>query len=273
MDGDDDNYDGYAAASYRYSSPGTVDRLISSAINFAGAEYPVLTFCTLVNSSNANHLAVDVRCDGAEDETLIDLVPSSLYTEGSGDNYWTMVTVPMMSLTDKVANVIFRAYVPEGNDDNSDNIFLDKIRIDNYPAVKNVVINSGDNQTTLSWDVPSCSTGEASAYKLELFKEDGNEEVTVSTPEYTMPTVKGENYQVVITPVYGDIDGLATEYAFVGGAGTGVEGISADAAVAVEYLDMAGMRVAQPADGTPVIKRMVMADGSVKAVKEIYRAK
>ena len=86
-----------------------------------------------------------------------------------------------------------------------------------------------------------------------------------------MTTVMGENYQVVITPVYGDVEGLATEYAFVGGAGTGVEGISADAAVAVEYLDMAG--VAQPIDGTLVIKRMVMADGSVKAVKEIYRAK
>lgn len=273
VDGSEDNYDGYASASYRYSSPGTVDRFISSSINFAGAEYPVLTFYTLANATNANHLAVDVRRDGAEDETLVDIAPNSLYTDGSGDNYWTMVTVPMMSLTDKVASVIFRAYVPEGNTDNSDNIFLDKIRIDNYPAVKNVVINSGDNQTVLSWDVPSCSTGEASAYKLEIFTADGNEEVTASTPEYTMTTVMGENYQVVITPVYGDVEGLATEYAFVGGAGTGVEGISADAAVAVEYLDMAGMRVAQPIDGTLVIKRMVMADGSVKAVKEIYRAK
>ena len=275
VDGDDDNdnYDGYAAASYRYSSPGTVDRFISSSVDFAGAEYPVMTFYTIANATNANHLAVDVRCDGEADVTLVDIAPSSLHAEGNGDNYWTMVTVPMMSLTDKVANVIFRAYVPEGNEDNSDNIFLDKIRIDNYPAAENVVINSGDNQTVISWDAPSCSTGEASAYKLELFTADANEEVTTSTPEYTMTTVKGENYQVVITPVYGNVEGLATEYAFVGGASTGVEGISADAAVAVEYLDMAGMRVAQPADGTPVIKRMVMADGSVKAVKVIYRAK
>ncbi len=273
VDGDEDNYDGYAAASFRYASPGTVDRLISSSINFAGAEYPVLSFCTLVNSSNANHLAVDVRCDGAEDETLFDLAPNWIYAEGGDDNFWTMLTVPMMSLSGKVANVIFRAYVPEGNDDNSDNIFLDKIRIDNYPAVKNMVISSSDNQTVLSWDAPSCSTGEPSAYRLQLLSEDADENVAVFATEYTMPTVKGENYQAVITPVYGDIDGLATEYAFVGGASTGVEGISADAAVAVEYLDMAGMRVAQPADGTPVIKRMVMADGSVKAVKEIYRAK
>lgn len=84
-----------------------------------------------------------------------------------------------------------------------------------------------------------------------------------------MTTVKGENYTVSVTPVYGDIPSAPTTVSFIGGAQVGITGIQADE-TEVEYFTPDGLRALDPQKGMLLIRRAVTRDGKVRTSKVVF---
>ncbi len=263
--GADGDEDGYAYASYRYSSEGTHDRLISTQIDFTEAQYPVMTFYTNSAANNPNKLEVEVR--GSMGDTKAGEFTPAEYQTGD-ETAWTRHILPLEAAKGEKANIIFHSYT-EGDESSYDNIFIDKIKIDDYPPVQKVTAEGTGSQATLTWDVPSNSS--AAADKFEVVINDGDP-IEVNSPEYNFAITSGTKYKAAVRAIYGDVpSALSAPVMFTADTLTSINSIEAGKAVNVEYFNVNGIKVSEPVKGTTLIRRSTMADGSIRHDKVVVR--
>ena len=175
-----------------------------------------------------------------------------------------MIT-PLGNLSDvSKVKLHFRAYVPEGVDDTS-NFGLDKIVLDDYCPVEAVNVQNSDDTANLSWEPATNGRLTADRYLVAV---NGAEPVETAATSHSMTTVKGANYTVSVTPVYGDIPSAPTTVSFIGGAQVGITGIQADE-TEVEYFTPDGLRALDPQKGMLLIRRAVTRDGKVRTSKVV----
>lgn len=272
LDGDAEKEEGFAICSHAYNDPGDYDDLISSKITLADAKYPVLTFHYAAIADVDNRLAVICR-DGENDNELIDLgikENSTLET----DAVWVKKTLPLADAAGKEINIVFHAYVPENEDPEKEynlaNLYIDGIYLDDYPPVENVTVKQGEEVITLTWDAPCNSTVKADSYDVTV---NGNDPVRVTEPEFAITAEPETDYSVTILARYGEIESIPSEEVTFSSLMTGIMSVTAEGVAAVEYIDLNGRKVTAPAEGTLLIKRSTLSDGTQKVEKAIYKTR
>lgn len=269
----------------------------SGKIDFSQAEYPVLTFHTVGVYDNSNRIKVQLQgASDSEKSDVVDILPS----EGAVENeyVWKKNIVALEDAVGGSASITFFAYGPADEDLVHDDIFIDEVMIDDYPTVKEMKYDMVDGKSVLSWTVPSNkSFGEPDAYEIYF---DGEEPVKIERPEategeekevallsddndgkdvnvgawnpsYEFDAEPGKAYSVKVKPLYGDIPSKESEnYEFVGNVPSGLTVIGIDKVSSVQYFDVNGLRVASPAKGQIVIKRVEGENGAVKMQKVVF---
>ncbi len=221
---------------------------------------------------------------------------------------WEKVILSLDDVAGDVASVVFTAVSPEETELTRQNIFIDEIVVDDYQTVKNVKHVESDGVATITWDVPSNkSFGEPDAYLVYVNDDEpvlvtnkpavedpeegeGDEEAEpallsdeeeeteteepaeeVWVPSHSFAAEPSQNYSVKVKALYGDVESNHSEaYEFVGGVEDGLSVISIDKVKNVEYFDVNGLRVAAPAKGQVVIKRVEGENGAVKMQKVVF---
>ncbi len=265
IDGNSDNDEGFAYCYHRYSWGNDICRLASCDISLDGAKYPVLTYHYAAIPNLDNNLAVGYRPAEGEDVMLHSFGTS----EGApAEGYvWIKKIMPIENVEAKTINIVFVASTPA--DGEFENVFIDGIRLDDYPPVEVLDYNRNDGNATVTWTAPSNSTLTADAY--DVYVNDA-EPVRVTSPEYSFAIEPEGEYSVKVRAHYGDIPSCLSEALMFNGSGTmGIGSAAADSFTAVEYFDVSGRKVAAPAEGMFLIKRSTRADGSQVIEKTIYR--
>lgn len=258
-----------------YASRGNVDTMISGAIDFADAKFPVLTFYHASKLDDPTTLTIGVKKDG-ESTDLKTIIPSIFqqYDPEDGNPEWIPFTVYLTDVAGSEAAVYFTAAVPEDAEDNND-IGLDRIIICDYPGVESIDVVEEDGQVVITWDAPQNSYGEEPlSYDIKL---DGVGVDNVVDPKYVMDLTRAdeETHKLAIRVNY-DAEGVRCPFSqefdvIPGGSQNGIVVIGSDSDSNVEFFDLNGLRVVRAMKGSTLIRRSVKADGSVKVDKVIVK--
>ena len=262
VDSVDDEEEGYIRFYGNYATSGESEWLRSPDIDMTGTRYPVLSFYI---TDMGKEMAIEAGyVQGGETVVLADVRTNGV-PEGEATYTWRKVITPLGNLGDvSKVKLHFRAYVPEGVDDTS-NFGLDKIVLDDYCPVEAVNVQNSDDTANLSWEPATNGRLTADRYLVAV---NGAEPVETAATSHSMTTVKGANYTVSVTPVYGDIPSAPTTVSFIGGAQVGITGIQADE-TEVEYFTPDGLRALDPQKGMLLIRRAVTRDGKVRTSKVV----
>lgn len=265
VDGTEENKKGFMLYYGKYIEPGTGEWIYSPEINVGGTKHLVLSYYY-------SDLGKDMGLKSAYILNNDTIALKDNLTNGApeeGKNYkWTKVIVPIGKIQDATKiSLGFRCYVPEASTtvDLRGNVGLDRIVLDDYCPAENLTVDSKETNTTAAWE--AATNGRISADKY-LVKVNDAEPVETANTEYSFATVAGEPYTVTVTPVYGDIESLPISVSFKGGIPDGVENV--ELGVAAEYFTPDGLRVANPAKGTILIRRTVSTDGKVSFSKVVF---
>ncbi len=301
-DNDENTNDGYYVMKpYRWEDGEYQVALTSAGINFKDAEYPVLSFYTLGHFNNPMELAVELLLS-SEDEAyeIFNVVPADDVAgeQNNPEDYkWVKKFISLEDAVGESAKLIFRAKQHLGDTSNGTlaNIEFDEVLIDDYRSVKNIIVESKEDGTTLiSWEAPANgSFGEPDAYRVYLNDESvlvtrpaadeseiallsddvevDNEGSSAWLPSHSFAHEQDKDYTVKVQAIYGDIEALhSEEVAFKGGASVGVELVGIDTVKSVEYYDVNGFRISEPAKGQVIIKRVEGANGAVRMQKVVF---
>ena len=262
VDSVDDEEEGYIRFYGNYTTSGESEWLRSPDIDMTGTRYPVLSFYI---TDMGKEMAIEAGyVQGGETVVLADVRTNGV-PKGEATYTWRKVITPLGNLGDvSKVKLHFRAYVPEGVDDTS-NFGLDKIVLDDYCPVEAVNVQNSDDTANLSWEPATNGRLTADRYLVAV---NGAEPVETAATSHSMTTVKGANYTVSVTPVYGDIPSAPTTVSFIGGAQVGITGIQADE-TEVEYFTPDGLRALDPQKGMLLIRRAVTRDGKVRTSKVV----
>lgn len=266
-DSDEDSY----IRTY-YASRGDVDSMISSAIDFKDASYPVVTFYHAAKAIDETTLTVGIKY-GDESEDILTIVPGEYQDPEAEVPAWNKATVAIESAAGHEASIFFRTAVPEDSEENSD-IALDRIIICDYPGVDKVTVTESDGELEVSWIAPKNSYDEEpDSYDVVV---DDAEPVNVTEAKYVIKATRADEsdtHKVSVRANYGDIQGKFSPAfeAVPGGSQSGINGIGTAADVNVEYFDVNGLPVVKAMKGSTIIRRSVKADGSVKVEKIIVK--
>lgn len=258
----DGNEEGFIRFSGGYADE-TGEWMHSPDIDVDGAKYLVLSFhYTDVAKDNA----IEAGYVKGQETVALRSFSTNGTPDGENDYTWRRAVVPFGNLGDtSKIKVHFRGYTPDNND-NGSNFGLDKIVLDDYCPVEAVNVQNSDNAANLSWEPATNGRLTADRYLVAV---NGAEPVETAATSHSVTTVKGENYTVSVTPVYGDIPSAPTTVSFIGGAQVGITGIQADE-TEVEYFTPDGLRALDPQKGMLLIRRAVTRDGKVRTSKVVF---
>ena len=264
VDAADGNDEGYAYCSHRYASADAHERLISGSIDLSEAKYPVLTFFYAAVPDVTNRLSVEYRQGGGEavleDFCIAENAPAD------ADYAWVKKTLPMDAAKGGDVSLVFHAYTGEDATD-VDNVFIDAIRLDDYPPVEGIMISVQGTTATIQWTAPANSSAQADSFDVYV---DDNEPVRVSETEYVFASQLDTEHTVAVRAHYGDVPSCLSEAVAFDSNGTlGIGTVQADGG-RVEYFDVNGRKVVAPVPGMFLIKRTTAADGAQKVEKTVY---
>lgn len=235
----------------------------SPDIDVDGAKYLVLSFhYTDILKDNA----IEAGYVKGQETVALQNVSTNGAPDDDAGYTWRRAIVPFGNLGDaQKIKVHFRGYSPDNNEDGG-YIGLDKIVLDDYCPLEAVNVQNSDNAANLSWEPATNGRLTADRYLVAV---NGAEPVETAATSHSVTTVKGENYTVSVTPVYGDIPSAPTTVSFIGGAQVGITGIQADE-TEVEYFTPDGLRALDPQKGMLLIRRAVTRDGKVRTSKVVF---
>ncbi len=267
----------------------------SGKIDFKEAENPIMSFYTVGVKDNTNRIQVQLGLESeSENFEILDFDPAEDAEENVYE--WKKTILSLEDAVGESAKVAFFVYGEDDYNAKHDYIYIDKIVIDDYPSVSEIKYDVVDGKHIVSWTAPSNkSFGEPDAYEVYLDdaepvlvqrpatpEGDENEPALLSdeeepavaaawTPSYEFDAEQGKEYSVAVKPIYGDIHAnVSLPQSFTGGVPSGVQVIGIDKVASVEYYDVNGLRVNQPAKGQVVIKRMIGENGAVKMKKVVF---
>ncbi|MDE7441833.1 MAG: fibronectin type III domain-containing protein [Muribaculaceae bacterium] len=257
-----------------YASRGNIDTMVSSAIDFKDASFPVLTFYHATKDFDRTSLTIGIRKNG-ESTDLLTFIPglSQNYDAETEKPAWISSLVYLTDAVGSEASVYFTTVVPEDADDNAD-IALDRIIICDYPGVDKVAVTEANGQLEVSWEAPKNSYGEEPlSYDVKI---DGVTTENVEDTKYVVAATRADDvasHKVAIRANYDGIPGrFSSEFDVVpGGSQSGIMVIGSESDTNVEYYDLNGLRVVRAMKGSTLIRRSVKADGSVKVEKVIVK--
>ncbi len=253
-----------------YGSKGHSDSMISSAIDFKKATYPVMYFYHAGTAGDPSELRVSVKVDN-EKIDLVTLVPGELQ-EGEKVT-WKRHTLPLEEVAGKEASLIFTSYIPEDAED-FDGVCLDRIIIADYPGIDKVSVAETADGLEVSWIAPKNSYDEEpESYDVVV---DDAEPVNVTETKHVIKATRAdvtETHKVSVRANYGDIQGKFSPSfdAVPGGSLSGISTIGGNGNAKVEYFDVNGLPVVKAMKGSTIIRRTVNENGSVKVEKVIVR--
>ncbi|MDE6683137.1 MAG: fibronectin type III domain-containing protein, partial [Muribaculaceae bacterium] len=250
---DDDSY----VHTY-YASRGDVDTMVSSAIDFKEATFPVLSFYHAAKAGDPTTLTVGVR-NGGESEDLVTIIPGESQDPDAEDPAWIKYSLPLESVAGHEAAVFFTAAVPSDAEENND-IALDRIIIADYPGIDKVSVAETADGLEVSWIAPKNSYDEEpESYDVVV---DDAEPVNVTDTKHVIMATRAdgdESHKVSVRANYGDIQGKFSPSfdAVPGGSLSGISTIGGNGNAKVEYFDVNGLPVVKAMKGSTIIRRTV----------------
>lgn len=235
--------DGYAYCS-GYGNP--ENRLVSTPVSLANASYPVLSFWYAARPDAANKLAVGFNMDGKE--TVADEfgIADDYVEYGNSDEIpvWVRRVVALPQTAGAIASLVFNAQCVAGA--NNENLCIDEILLDDYPPVATFAAHFNDGEGAVSWTAPSNSTGEPTAYEVEL---DGEALEETALPELPISGVDNRDYNLRVRAIYGDIPSCWSETYVFNPLTTGIADITSESMAPVVYFNLQGQKIANPDKG------------------------
>lgn len=269
-------FDGLAYVDFSAYSFGT-STYTSGAINtgekknlVAGFDYYGVE--NSVSQLNFNVLNPDNEASVAEPLNLLNI------NIGEGETGWisTAIAIPFERRRTKIA-IQFEA-VTEDNNENNTPVAIDNIFLREYPGVKNMTGAAAGEYVKLSWVDPTPDYATFKEFRIYQLNPKAFDYELIGTseerPTYLVGPLTEEGTYLFRVEVVYDINGFIfaaepTEEWFFDY--NGVETINAEDIVSEEYFNLQGAAIEAPAEGQVVIRKVVLTNGTVKAIKTVYK--
>ena len=259
--GDDD---GMAECYFSSYSGGAFDKypLTSSAISFEGASYPVLSFYYFPIEGAPNTIDVEIL-QGEKVSKLATYQVGELNEDG---DLWTKVFLPLDEFAGELSLQL--NIVPTGGENPYDNeyVYIDEVLIDNYPGVGDLAPVYGDGVITVRWANPSTATQTVDHFTVFVDGEAVGQQIKDN--EFSFEAELDHKYSIAVQAHYPEVDAPKSEAVLVDPAGINL--VSNDANVVVEYYNLQGIRIVNLQSGQSYIRKVVSVNGSVAIDKVLF---